>query len=125
MKQLKLRQVGVTLIELMIGLLVGMIVVAGGFQVFTTSIKGQTDNQQLSRLNQDMRAMMDIMVRDIRRAGFVTSYPDTNFASLQNNPFFDGTTAGSTTDISVHNPGTISGNTISGTCIVYTRCSSF
>ncbi|MDI1231986.1 MAG: prepilin-type N-terminal cleavage/methylation domain-containing protein [Methylobacter sp.] len=86
------QQTGITLIELMIGLLVGMIVVAGGISVFTTSIKGQTDNQQLSRLNQDMRAMMDIMVRDIRRAGFVTSNPDANLASLQNNPFFSATT---------------------------------
>jgi type IV pilus assembly protein PilW len=55
---------------------------------------------------------MDIMVQDIRRAGFVTSYPDTtaNFALLQNNPFFDATTAGATTDIAIYN---------SNSCIVY------
>ncbi|MDP2099501.1 MAG: hypothetical protein Q8S52_02700 [Methylobacter sp.] len=93
----------------MIGLLVGMIVVAGGLQVFTTSIRGQTDNQQLSRLNQDMRAMMDIMVRDIRRAGFVTSDPAANLDFLKNNPFF-----AATTDIDVHD---YDGGT--GNCIVY------
>jgi prepilin peptidase dependent protein B len=86
------QQAGVTLVELMIGLLVGLIVVAAGINIFTTSIRGQTDNINLTRLNQDMRAMMDIMVRDIRRAGFVTSAPYTNFASLQENPFFDTTT---------------------------------
>ncbi len=86
------RQTGVTLVELMIGLLIGLIVVAGGLSVFITALKGQADNIKLTRLNQDLRAMMDIMVRDIRRAGFVTSHPDTYIASLQDNPFFDETT---------------------------------
>ena len=86
------QQAGVTLVELLIGLLVGLIVIAAGMNIFTTSIKGQTDNINLTRLNQDMRAMMDIMVRDIRRAGFVTSYPETNLASLKDNPFFSTTT---------------------------------
>lgn len=104
------QQAGVTLVELMIGLLVGLIVVAAGINIFTTSIRGQTDNINLTRLNQDMRAMMDIMARDIRRAGFVTSDPGTNFASLQNNPFFDDTTSGATTDIVIYSVGG---------CIVY------
>jgi prepilin peptidase dependent protein B len=104
------RQTGVTLIELLIGMLVGLVVIAGGINVFITSVKGQTDNIKLSRLNQDMRTMMDIMARDIRRAGFVTSDPATNLASLQNNPFFDDTTSGSTTELGIYN---------SNTCIVY------
>jgi len=97
------QQVGLTLVELMIGLLVGTIIIAGGLRVFTVVIRGQSDNVKLTRLNQDMRAMMDIMVRDIRRAGFVTSYPENNLSSLKNNPFFDATTTGATTDIRIHN----------------------
>jgi type IV pilus assembly protein PilW len=104
------QQAGVTLVELMIGLLVGLIVVAAGISVFTTSIKGQSDNIKLSRLNQDMRTMMDIMVRDIRRAGFVTSDPAANLTALRNNPFFDNTASGATTDIAIHD---------GGACIVY------
>jgi type IV pilus assembly protein PilW len=104
------QQAGITLVELLIGLLVGLIVIAAGTNIFITSIRGQTDNINLTRLNQDMRSMMDIMARDIRRAGFVTSDPGTNFASLQNNPFFDGITSGATTDIAIHDEGA---------CIVY------
>ena len=100
------QQAGVTLVELMIGLLVGLIVVAAGTNIFSTSIRGQTDNINLIRLNQDMRAMMDIMARDIRRAGFVTSDPEANLTSLRNNPFFNGVF----TDIAVHDEGA---------CIVY------
>jgi prepilin peptidase dependent protein B len=104
------RQGGVTLVELLIGMLVGLIVVAGGITVFTTSVKGQSDNIKLSRLNQDLRSMIDIMARDIRRAGFVTDDPVTNLASLKNNPFFDDTTTGATTELAVYD---------SGNCIVY------
>jgi len=100
------QQAGVTLVELMIGLLVGLIVIAAGSNIFITSIRGQTDNINLTRLNQDMRAMLDIMARDIRRAGFVTSDPAANLTSLQNNPFFNGIS----TDIAVHD---------GGACIVY------
>lgn len=102
------QQAGVTLVELMIGLLVGLIVIAAGMNIFITSIRGQTDNINLTRLNQDMRTMMDIMERDIRRAGFVTSAPDTHIASLQDNPFFD-----TTTDIAFYDTNG------SKSCIVY------
>jgi prepilin peptidase dependent protein B len=118
MSLIQKRQTGVTLIELLIGMLIGLIVAAAGISVFITSLKGQADNIKLSRLNQDMRAMMDLMERDIRRAGFVTSDPTTNLAALQDNPFF-----GATTELAVYNPGSTSttGNitTTTGSCIVY------
>lgn len=108
------RQTGVTLVELLIGMLVGLVVVAGGISVFTTSLRGQSDNIKLSRLNQDLRSMIDIMARDIRRAGFVTDAPIANLASLKNNPFFDDTTTGATTELAVYDYA--SGN---DNCIVY------
>ncbi len=104
------RQAGLSLIEFLIGSLVGLIVIASGLGIYVTSVRGQADNIKLTRLNQDMRAMMDMMERDIRRAGFVTSDPKTNFAQLQNNPFFDGVTVGATTELAVYN---------GGGCIVY------
>ncbi len=102
-------QSGVTLVELLIGMLIGVIVSGAALAVFIISVKGQTDNIKLSRLNQDMRTMMDLMERDIRRAGFVTSFPAANEAYLQNNPFFDDTGA-NPADIAVYN---------TGSCIVY------
>lgn len=95
------RQKGLSLVELLIGLLVGAIVVAGAISIFTGSVRNSTDNINLTRLNQDLRAMMDIMERDIRRAGFVTSDPQTNLNSVLNNPFLDNQTVGATTDITI------------------------
>lgn len=100
---------GFNLIELMIGLAVGLLIVTAAMSVFFNAMQGITDNTKLVRLNQDMRAMMDIMVRDIRRAGFVTSNP-TYFANLKDNPYFDAVSSGHTTDIALWN---------SNTCIVY------
>lgn len=103
-------EAGLTLVELLIGVLLGTIVAAGALSVYVMSIQGQTDNIQLARLNQDMRAMMDIMVRDIRRAGFVTDNPEPEadggyLSSLKNNPFF-----AATNDLAIYN---------NGSCIVY------
>ena len=100
---------GFNIIELMIGLAVGLIIVTAAISVFFTSMRSMADNTKLVRLNQDMRAMMDIMVRDIRRAGFVTSEV-SNTSFLKNNPYFDSTTSGATTDMAVHN---------TDTCILY------
>lgn len=104
------KQKGLSLIELMIGLLVGTVVAGGAISVFTNSIKSGTDNTELARLNQDMRAIMDIMVRDIRRAGYAIADPATSPSTLTNNPFQDSLTAGATTDIAVYDDGS---------CIVY------
>ena len=105
MKRNNKAQKGLTLVELMIGMLLGIIITTGAINVFINSVKGQSDNLNLTRLNQDLRAMMDIMVRDIRRAGFLTSDPVNNFDALKSNIFF-----GATTDIAVYD---------SGQCIVY------
>jgi prepilin peptidase dependent protein B len=65
-------QTGLSLIELMIGLLVGTIVVAGGVSIFTGSARNTTENVKVSQLNQDLRIMMDVMVQEIRRAGHIS-----------------------------------------------------
>ncbi|MGZ8227415.1 MAG: PilW family protein [Methylococcaceae bacterium] len=88
------QQKGLTLIEVLIGLLVGAIITAGAISVFGNSVKSSSDNVKITRLNQDLRAMMDIMVREIRRAGYASSDPNLNDSdgdtindALMNNPF--------------------------------------
>lgn len=103
-------EAGYTLIELLIGSAIGLVIISAALGLFLTNLRGQADSTKLARLNQDLRAMMDIMVRDIRRAGFLTSQPIANQESLQNNPFFDATTTEATTDITILD---------GGNCIVY------
>lgn len=98
-------QFGVTLIELMVALAISLVVLAAASSVYLTSLRLENDNLNLARLTQDMRSMVDVMVRDIRRAGFVSSDPGLNQAALRDNPFF-----GPAADIRVH---------WGGACIVY------
>ena len=67
------RQRGVTLIEMMVGIVVGLIVLWGMSTVYVNSARGSRTTSGANALNQDMRAVMDIMVGDIRRAGFRNS----------------------------------------------------
>lgn len=63
------RQRGLSLVELMVGVAVGLFVVAGAAFVVATQL---SDNRRLlleTQLQQDLRATMDIMTREIRRAG--------------------------------------------------------
>ena len=96
---------GMTLIELMIALAISLVVLAGATSVYLTALRLENDNLNLARLTQDMRAMTDVMSRDIRRAGFASSDPVQNQAALRGNPFF-----GDAADIRVH---------WGGACIVY------
>tara|TARA_R110002049_G_scaffold152381_9_gene316363 strand:- start:384 stop:1118 length:735 start_codon:yes stop_codon:yes gene_type:complete len=83
----KHNQKGMNLIELMITLVLALLVSTAAITVYVKNIQTQTANIQLMRLNQDMRSIADLMVRDIRRAGFATSNPDDNFNCLKVNPF--------------------------------------
>jgi type IV pilus assembly protein PilW len=79
-----------TLIELMIGMVIGLVVLGASTTAYLSSMSAQTTNLGLVRLNQDMRAAIDIISRDIRRAGFVTSLPDDYGEFLVDNPFTAG-----------------------------------
>ena len=78
----------------MVGMMISLIVLSGLSAVYVnTSRSGRLTNTAI-QLNQDLRAVMDIMVNDIRRAGFWAK------ANSGVNPF---TTA--TTDLSLSNNG--------------------
>jgi len=63
------RQRGMSLVELMVGITIGLFVVAAGTLLAANQL---IDNSRLlkeTQLQQDMRAAMDVMTRQIRRAG--------------------------------------------------------
>lgn len=70
---------GFSLVELMVGLTVGLFVLAGVGAVYVSTMRGSAETLAANRLNQEIRAIVDIMSLDIRRAGF--GYP--NDASIR------------------------------------------
>jgi type II secretory pathway component PulJ len=66
--QLRMRQAGFGLVELMVGILVGMIVVSAAVSMLTTTLASSNSNIQMSRLDQELRQVMTMLSRDLRRA---------------------------------------------------------
>ncbi|MEO5353626.1 MAG: hypothetical protein H7835_10525 [Magnetococcus sp. XQGC-1] len=63
-------EAGVGLVELLMGILVGAVVLGGLVSVHVATSKANAENLKLARLNQEVRAIMGIMTREIRRAGY-------------------------------------------------------
>lgn len=133
------RQRGMTLIELMIAMTVGLIVVGAVLSVYLLTLESSNATLKSGRLNQELAAIMNIMANDIRRAGYANANangvnppapdwddPDNtnandldNFKAPHTNPFNQrGSTA-----LEVHTydgaTDTDAGETGAGDCIVY------
>jgi prepilin peptidase dependent protein B len=64
------RQRGMSLVELMIGTTIGLFVVAGTVGLYATNASNSRRLLAEARLNQDLRAAMDLVARDLRRSGY-------------------------------------------------------
>jgi prepilin-type N-terminal cleavage/methylation domain-containing protein len=71
--QSMLNKKGVTLIELLVVLVICAIVIGGIYKVFIAQTRAYTVQDQVAEVQQDVRGAMEIMVRDIRMAGFQTN----------------------------------------------------
>ena len=61
---------GLSIVELMVGGTIGLFILAGATMVATTQL---ADNRRMlleNQVNQDLRAALDIITRDLRRAGY-------------------------------------------------------
>ena len=63
-------QRGVTLIELMVGVVVSAVVVAAGLAMLTMSEKAMRASEQTVDTQQNVRTAMEFLSRDLRQAGF-------------------------------------------------------
>jgi len=61
---------GFSVMEMLVSLVAGLVVVAGAISLFTSVMVSGNTTLMLSRLNQDVQSITDIMVRDIQRAGY-------------------------------------------------------
>ncbi|KEA64527.1 Type IV fimbrial biogenesis protein PilW [Marinobacterium lacunae] len=64
------RETGFTLIEMMIALLLGLIVTGIAISMYVSTLGITKQTVTSVRLSQELRTVMDMMVRDIRRAGY-------------------------------------------------------
>ena len=87
-------QKGMTLIELLVGLIVSTIIVAGVYRVFVAQTRAYTVQEQVVEVQQNIRGAMELMLRDIRMAGYKSNVTPVTLAT----PVFPGDTATVRTD---------------------------
>lgn len=61
---------GFTLVELMIGIAVGLFLVAGASKFFVDHLRNSRQLLAETRLNQDLRAVLETISHELRRAGY-------------------------------------------------------
>lgn len=75
------KQRGVTLIEVLVGVTVGLIILAGAVTVLTNLSFSGLENSRATRLNQELRSTLDFIHRDLQRAGYVNIWDEVNWTS--------------------------------------------
>ena len=96
-------QKGLSLIELMIGLATGLFLLAGVIGIFSMSLKSNSDNLKMTRLNQELRSAMDLMQRELRRTAY---WHLATYAASPAGNMIPSATSGSVNLNSVYDDGT-------------------
>ncbi len=63
-------QRGLSIVELMVGVAIGLLIVVGAAKLFVDNLLGNRRLLLETRVNQEMRAAADLIARDLRRAGY-------------------------------------------------------
>jgi len=104
----KKKNIGFTLIEIMISLVLGLIVIGGAISIYIATVGSSSNTLKSARLNYDLESTMSIMMNDIKRAGY---WGGANDGIATPNPFTNAdAAAGAVTNINILN---------NGTCILY------
>lgn len=109
------RQRGVTIVEVMIGLAIGLVVIGGAISVYVSSVRSSNDTLKSSKLSQEVNTLLQVIASDVRRSGF---WGDIDMDALDENPFSQqGATALVVRDDMASNA--VQGPTGQGSCLLY------
>lgn len=118
------RQRGVSLVELLITVVVGVVVSAGIVAIYGNTSRRASENLDHAHLHQELSAVMNIIVNDLRRSGYtaVQAFPGATAALAQQVQTLNGTTITFSpfwTDLNDLRTGNYAGEA-SNSCILYT-----
>lgn len=83
-------QRGETLMGLLVGMAVGLLVLAAGSQMLAQQLRGHRLNLQGSHLQHDLRSALDWMSRELRQAQYSAQAWQTRSPRTCDDPFCDG-----------------------------------
>ena len=110
-------QSGLTLVELLVSMVVGLVVLGGSIAVYLFIARSSMGTLDQMKLSQQLSALMSVMTNDIRRAGYWGNQTVATFANPTASPFnqIDNT------QLEVHaaNVQVAANSNAGGECIVY------
>lgn len=77
---------GITLTDLLVGTTVGALVLIGLSTTYVLGVRAAAQNMQQARLNQELRAVLELIQQDSRRAGY-RAFPPGHAVAPTDNPF--------------------------------------
>jgi len=80
----KKSEFGFSIVELLVSMLISATLVAGAISLFVNNSRASSDVLKITRINQEMRTVLDLITADVRRAGF---WGNATTSIGQNNPF--------------------------------------
>lgn len=80
------KQRGVSLVELMVSITIGLILLAGVLSIFLSSKVTYFANEKTARLQENGRVALDLMTHDVRSAGYMGCARAVPFTSTLNTP---------------------------------------
>lgn len=80
------RQRGMTLIELMVALVLGLLVIGAAGMIFLSNSQAYNTTETLGRIQENGRVAFELMARDLREAGATACGKDLPVANTLNNP---------------------------------------
>ena len=75
------QQQGLTLIEMMIAMVIGVILSGAIIAIFISNIKSATDTVKMTRLNQELRGVMTLISDELKRSGYSADATNSAFAA--------------------------------------------
>ncbi|WP_334153610.1 PilW family protein [Tepidimonas sp.] len=76
-------QRGLSLIELMVAITIGLIIVLGAAMMILPINQTTTSTTRASRMNTDARAMLDLFTNELQRAGYQSPAADNPYIRIQ------------------------------------------
>lgn len=77
---------GFTLVELMVSIVISSIIMLGVVSIYSNSRKSQVINESLARIQENLRFSADMIIRDIRMAGYSGCRSSSVTNSIDDNP---------------------------------------
>lgn len=102
-----LKQLGFTLVEMMVAIVINLVLFSGLIAFFVNNLEHYRKEMDINRLYEQLQLAMQLMTSDIRRAGYWSNVSNDVGLNQNNNPFV----VTGTSDVTVNN---------SNNCILFT-----